>query len=89
MNDDNPEPFFNISADDVSDACECLLDMKQDVEPIQMFVLWVVMAGELLEQMNKVLAQHDKGSIDEIDIFRIGAMALFKISEGDPGTTVH
>ena len=82
MPNDNPKPFFDISADDLSEACECLLAMKQEVGPTQFFVLWVVMAAELLKLMNKVLTDHDEGPIDEVDIFRIGALALSKISDG-------
>jgi len=91
MNDN--EPFLNISADDVTEACECLLAIQQELEPTQLFVLWVVMAAELLKMFNKVLAEHDKGSMDEVDVFKIGALALGEISAGvdvsDPGTTVH
>ena len=87
----NNEPFLNISANDVTEACECLLAIQQGLKPTQLFVLWVVMAAELLKMFNKVLAEDDKGVMDEVDVFKIGALALGEISAGvdvsDP--TVH
>lgn len=85
--------FLEIEEADIAEMRECLEAMKQEINPSQLFVLWIVMASELLKLMNIVLAETDRDGLDEVDIFKLGAMALFQISDSlddtDSPTTLH